>query len=595
MRIFECCLARHFISFNPYSMPGDSLSINSKAVTQNTFDAIVIGTGMSGGWAMKELTEQGLRVLALERGANKEHLKDYDTATLDPWGKPHRGRLTDAFIGENPILVRSGVVDEFTTKMFIKDDEHPYKQDKPFDWIRGYQVGGRSLMWGRWTQRWGVADFEANGKEGVGIDWPIRYHDLEEWYSYVERFVGIAGNRDGLAQVPDGDFLPPFDMNCLEKLLKKNIEEHFPERKLIISRTANLTVPTGVHKSLGRGQCQARDLCSRGCPFGAYFSTQSATLPAAQRTGRLTLGTNAVVHSIIYDEAKQKATGVRAIDADSKQVTEYFARVIFLNAGSINSNLVLLNSTSKRFPNGLGNDSGVLGHYIMAHNYRVRASGTFDGLQDSYYHGRRPNGVYMPRFRNFGSDKQADFKRGYALACFSSRQGWGRGVDMEGIGSGLKDALTEPGPWTFNAVAMGEMLPYEDNRVWLDKEEKDAWGIPLLHTDVHWHDNEDAMAKDAVEQLHDMFDKAGLKNITSEDNHQAPGKDIHEMGGCRMGNDPGTSMLNKWNQMHAVKNVFVTDGACMTSSACQNPSLTYMAITARAAHFAVGEMKKGNL
>jgi len=384
-------------------------------------------------------------------------------------------------------------------------------------------------------------------------------------------------------------------MTDLEKYIKQKIETNFPGRNLIISRTANLTKPNEIHTSLGRSQCQARDLCSRGCPFGAYFSTQSATLPAASKTGKLTMQTDAVVHSIIYDEAKQKATGVRVIDAHTKKITEYFARIIFLNAGSINSNLLLLNSTSNRFPNGLGNDSNVLGKYVMTHNYRVRASGTYDGLQESYYYGRRPNGVYMPRFRNFGNDKQTDFKRGYALACSSYRQNWSRGNNMEIIGAELKKQLTEPGPWVFFGTAMGEMLSYEDNHVWLDKNEKDEWGIPLLHADVSWHENEDKMAKDAVEQMAVMLDKAGLKNIESYDNHQAPGKDIHEMGGCRMGNDPKTSMLNKWNQMHAIKNVFVTDGACMTSSACQNPSLTYMAITARAADYAVNELKKNNL
>ncbi len=576
-------------------MPGDIPSINNKAVMQNTYDAIVIGTGMSGGWAMKELTEKGLKVLALERGRNVEHIKDYETATVNRWDMPHRGSLTNEFMKDNPILVRSGVVDEFTTNMFLHDNVHPYRQDKPFDWIRGYQVGGRSLMWGRWTQRWGIADFEANEKEGIGTDWPIRYQDIAPWYSYVEKFVGIAGSKDGLAQIPDGEFLPPFEMNAFEKHVKQKVEENFPGRNLIISRTANLTRPNEIHTSLGRGQCQARDLCSRGCPYGAYFSTQSATLPAARRTGNLSMQTDAVVHSIIYDEAKQTATGVRVIDAHTKKMTEYFAKVIFLNAGSINSNLILLNSTSKRFPGGLGNDSGVLGHYIMAHNYRVRASGMFEGMQDSYYYGRRPNGVYMPRFRNFGNDRQTGFKRGYALACSSNREGWQRNGSAENIGIELKEKLTEPGPWYFFATAMGEMLPYEDNLVWLDKNQKDEWGIPMLHANISWHENEDRMAKDAVEQMHEMLDKAGLKHIESADNHQAPGKDIHEMGGCRMGNNPENSMLNKWNQLHAVKNVFITDGACMTSSGCQNPSLTYMAITARAADHAVSELKKGNL
>ena len=425
-------------------MPGDSLSINNKGVKQNTFDAIVVGTGMSGGWAMKELTEGGLNVLALERGRNLEHIKDYKTASMERWEAPDRGQLSHAFISENPILVRPGVADEFTTDMFLKDKVHPYIQDKPFDWIRGYQVGGRSLMWGRWTQRWGEGDFEANGKEGIGIDWPIRYQDMSPWYSYVEKFAGISGNRDGLAQIPDGEFLPPFEMNNFEKYVKQKIEEIFPGRNLIISRTANLTQPNSVHTSLGRGQCQARDRCSRGCPFGAYFSTQSATLPAAQRTGRLTLRPDSIVHSIIYDEGKEKATGVRVIDTNTKKMTDYFARIIFLNAGSINSNLVLLNSVSNRFPKGLGNDSGVLGKYIMTHNYRVRALGEFEGMQDSYYSGRRPNGVYIPRFRNFGKDHQANFKRGYALACSSYRQGWQRGNNMEDVGVQLKEQLSEP-------------------------------------------------------------------------------------------------------------------------------------------------------
>jgi choline dehydrogenase-like flavoprotein len=566
----------------------DTLNINNKAIQQHTYDAIVIGTGMSGGWAMKELTEKGLTVLAIERGNNVEHIKDYNTATLQKWDMPHRGSLTNKFVNENPILVRSGVVDGFTTKMFAEDKVHPYIQDKPFDWIRGYQVGGRSLMWGRWVQRWGIADFEANAKEGIETDWPIRYHDLAPWYSYVEKFVGIAGNRDGLAQIPDGEFLPPFDMTDFEKLVKQKIETNFPDRNLIISRTANITKQNEIHKALGRGECLSRNLCSRGCPFGAYFSTQSATLPAAVKTGKLNMITDAVVHSIIYDEQKQKATGVRVIDAHTKKATEYFAKIIFVNAGSINSNLILLNSTSNRFPNGLGNDSGVLGHYMMTHNYRVRAAGEFDGMQNSYYYGRRPNGVYMPRFRNFGSDHQKNFTRGYALA-------WSRGNNIDAIGTELKEALTEPGPWVFFGTAMGEMLPYNDNRIWLDKDLKDDWDIPLLHADISWHENEDAMAKDAVEQFREMFEAVGLKNITSEDNHQAPGKDIHEMGGCRMGKNPQTSMLNKWNQLHAVKNVFVTDGACMTSSACQNPSLTYMAITARAADYAVSELKKRNL
>ncbi len=569
------------------------MNLNLKAKPQNTYDAIVIGTGMSGGWAMKELTEKGLKVLALERGRDLKHVTDYDTAMQHPWDQPHHGRLTDKFVKENPILVRAGVMDGFTQKVFLADNEHPYIQDKPFDWIRGYQTGGRSLLWGRWTQRWGEGDFEANAKEGVGIDWPIRYQDIAPWYSYVEKFAGIAGNRDGLAQVPDGEFLPAFEMNCLEKHVKQQIETKFPGRNLIISRTANLSVPTKVQTDLGRGPCQSRSMCSRGCPYGAYFSTQSATLPAAAKTGNLTLRPDSVVHSIIYDNQKGKATGVRVIDANTLEMTEYFANIIFLNAGSVNSNLILLNSVSDRFPNGLGNDSGTLGHYIMTHNYRVRANGQFDGFADKYYYGRRPNAVYIPRFRNFGSDKQSNFRRGYAVACGGGRQGWNRQAD--GFGAALKNQLTQPGPWSFFAIAMGEMLPYEDNRIWLDKDQKDRWGMPLLHASVEWKENENAMTKDAVEQLAAMLEESGLTQVQSHDNGQAPGKDIHEMGGCRMGRDPKTSMLNNWNQLHACKNVFVTDGACMTSSSCQNPSLTYMAITARAADYAVKEMKKGKV
>jgi choline dehydrogenase-like flavoprotein len=377
--------------------------------------------------------------------------------------------------------------------------------------------------------------------------------------------------------------------------MRKKIEGNFPDRNLIISRTANLSEPQQVHLDLGRGKCQARNMCSRGCPFGAYFSTQSATLPAAAKTNNLTLLPNSVVHSIIYDDQKEKATGVRVFDALTKEMSEYYATIIFLNASTINSNLILLNSTSKRFPNGLGNDSGVLGHYLMAHNYRIKGTGIFDGLQDSYYYGRRPNYLYMPRFRNFNNDKQSGFSRGYAIAAGGERLGWNRDAENTAVGINLKEALTEPGPWQFWMQAMGEMLPYQDNKMWLDTDKKDAFGMPVIHLNVEWKENENAMAKDAMEQMQLMFEKSGFKNIHVEDTKQAPGKDIHEMGGARMGHDPKTSILNQWNQVHSCKNIFVTDGACMTSAACQNPSLTYMALTARAANYAVQELKKGNL
>jgi choline dehydrogenase-like flavoprotein len=568
------------------------MNLNLKAAAQNTYDAIVIGTGISGGWAMKELTEKGLKVLALERGRMVEHVTDYPTTMLKPWELPHRGRLSPEVLAANPVISKCYAFDESRQHFFVKDNEHPYVQEKPFDWIRGYQVGGKSLMWARWTQRWGEHDFEANAIEGVGVDWPIRYPDLAPWYSYVEKFAGISGNRDGLPQVPDGEFLPPMEMNCLEKYVKTQIESKFAGRNLIMSRTANLSKAQTHHIALGRGDCQYRNLCDRGCPFGGYFSTNSATLPAAVRTGRLMLRPNSVVQSLLYDEQKSKATGVRVIDAVTKETTEYFAKIIFVNAACLNTNLLLLNSKSSRFPNGFGNDSGVLGKYVMAHNYRVRSGGTYDGFKDQYHAGRRPTGVYLPRFRNFGSDKQTDFLRGYAL---SGGGGRGTGNGAEGFGADFKQKMTEPGQWSFGFTAMGEMLPYEDNRVWLDPNQKDAWGMPLLHINVEWKANEDAMSRDALDQMKEMLEAAGLKNVWANDNHQAPGLDIHEMGGCRMGRDPKTSMLNAFNQMHACKNVFVTDGASMTSTACQNPSITYMALTARAANYAVEQLKKRNI
>ncbi|MEX2234505.1 MAG: GMC family oxidoreductase [Cyclobacteriaceae bacterium] len=564
------------------------VNLNLKSVQENTYDAIVIGSGISGGWAAKELCEKGLKTLVLERGRNVEHIKDYPTANLHAWELPNRGALSHEIREENPIVSRCYAFNEATAHFFVKDNEHPYIQEKPFDWIKGYQVGGKSLLWARWTQRWSDLDFEANAKQGIAVDWPIRYKDIAPWYSYVEKFVGISGNADGIPHLPDGEFLPPMEMNCIEKHFKASIESNFPGRHLIISRTANLT------KGLkDRGPCQYRDLCSRGCPYAGYFSSNSATLPAAKATNNLTLRPFSVVHSIIFDETKQRAKGVRVIDTVDKSVKEYFAKIIFVNAGTLNSTLLMLNSTSTRFPNGFGNDSGTLGHFLMDHNYRGRLGGSYDGFQDSYYFGRRPAGVYIPRYRNVGQDVQQKFIRGYAFAAGGSRRGGD--IPPEMIGAEIKSAMSKPGEWNFWMTGMGECLPYFENKVSLSKDKKDAWDMPLLQIDCEYKANEVNMLDDILSSGAEMLEKAGFKNIATSDTGQAPGLGIHEMGTARMGRDPKTSVLNQHNQVWAAKNVFVTDGACMTSNACQNPSLTYMALTARAADFAVSELKRQNL
>jgi choline dehydrogenase-like flavoprotein len=554
----------------------------------NTFDAIVIGSGITGGWAAKELCEKGLKTLVLERGRNVEHIKDYTTATKAPWELEHRDTLTAALKKENPIVSNCYAFSEATQHFFVKDKEHPYVQKKPFDWIRGYQVGGKSLMWARWTQRWSDLDFEANSKQGIGVDWPIRYKDIAPWYSYVERFVGISGNRDGIAHLPDGEFLPPMEMNCLEKHLKTSIESNYEGRHLIISRTANLS------KGLkDRGPCQYRNLCARGCPYSGYFSSNSATLPAARATGNLTLQPFSVAHSLIFDDQKQRAKGVRVIDSETGMATEYFAKIIFINAGTLNSTLLLMNSSNNRFPNGFGNDSGALGHYLMDHNYRGRISAEYEGFEDEYYFGRRPTGVYIPRYRNVGNDKQQSFIRGFAFAAGASRRTGN--VNGEELGADFKKALTEPGPWDIWMSGMGECLPYYENKVSLSANEKDKWGVPLLEMDCEYKTNEEEMLKDILASGSEMLEKAGFKHIETSDSKEAPGLGIHEMGTARMGRDPKTSVLNGHNQVWSAKNVFVTDGACMASNACQNPSLTYMALTARATDFAVKELKKQNL
>jgi choline dehydrogenase-like flavoprotein len=565
-------------------------NLNTQAAKSNTYDAIVIGSGISGGWAAKELCENGLKTLVLERGRNVEHIKDYPTANLHPWEIPHRGALTHEIAAANPIARKCYAFREETAHFFVKDDEHPYIQKKPFDWIRGYQVGGKSLMWARMTQRWSNHDFQANAKDGHGVDWPIRYDDIAPWYSHVERFVGISGNRDGLPQLPDGEFLPPFEMNCVEEHFKQRLADSFPGRHLIASRVANLT-----QQHLGRGPCLRRDLCYRGCPYGGYFSSNSATLPAAATTGNMTLRPHSVVQSIIYDEEFGRATGVRVIDAETKETTEYHARIIFLNASTVNSTLILLNSTSNRFPNGLGNDHGILGHYLMAHNYRGRARATAEGFDDKYYFGRRPSSTYLARFRNFDDDRHDGFLRGYSYSFYSRRDRRSAGEGDEPIGPGLKKRMSEPGPWYVGLGGMGECLPAYENKMTLSKDQTDDWGMPLVEFDCEWGENELRMTEDIIAEAAAMLDAAGFKNIQTEDTGQAMGLDIHEMGTARMGRDPETSMLNAFNQIHSVPNVFVTDGSCMASTACQNPSITYMALTARAADHAVEELKKRNL
>jgi choline dehydrogenase-like flavoprotein len=563
-------------------------------MAQHTYDAIVIGSGISGGWAAKELCENGLKTLLLERGRNVTHLKDYPTATKGPWEFRHRGHQPLNVLEENPAVKKCYAFGEATEHFFVKDKEHPYVQEKPYDWIRGYQVGGKSLLWARQTQRWSKYEFEAPGRDGFAVEWPIRYDELAPWYSHVEKFAGISGNKDGIDNLPDGEFLPPWELNCVEKHIQEEVGRNYTDRQVIIGRCAHLTKPQEVHLQQGRGQCQARSLCERGCPFGGYFSSNSSTIPWAMRTGNLTLQPDSVVHSIIYDAVKGRATGVRVIDNHTKAVTEYFARIIFVNAACLNTNLLLLNSVSNRFPNGLGNDSGLLGHYVAFHNYRGSINASFDGFPDSYYYGRRPTAAFMPSFRNVRK-QQTDFLRGYMVYFGASRADWTQGNWKDGIGAEFKNAIAEPGGWGIFMGMQGETVPKFENHVRLHKDLKDPWGIPQLVTSIGYDDNDERLIKDFLVQGAEMLEKAGCRHINAVDNHQAPGLDIHEMGGVRMGKDPKTSLLNKWNQLHACENVFVTDGACMTSVGNQNPSLTFMALTARAANHAVEELKKGNL
>lgn len=561
---------------------------------QRSFDAIVIGAGMSGGWAAKEFCEKGLKTLVLERGRDVKHIKDYPTANMYPWEFKHRYDIPYEVKEANPVVSKCYAFKEDAMHFFVKDNEHPYVQEKPFDWIRGYQVGGKSIMWARQTQRWSEFDFEGPARDGYAVDWPIRYKDMAPWYSYVEKFVGISGNKDGLDSLPDGEFLPALDLSCVEDHFKNVVAKNYKDRNVIYARCAHLTEPKQIHLDQGRAQCQNRNLCQRGCPFGGYFNANSTTIPWAMRTGNMTLRPFSVVHSIIYDDTKGKATGVKVIDSNTKEEIDYLAPVIFLNAGAINSNLILLNSTSKRFPAGLGNENSLLGKYFAFHNYRARISAQFDGMRDSKSDGgRRPTSAYVPRFRNLRK-QETDFLRGYACTFGGGR--WNE-TDTKGAGMDLKNNLANPtlGPWGVSSQMMGETIPKESNFLALDPTKRDAWGIPQIKVSVDYDDNDEKMIKDFFEQFTEMFTKSGFENIRPSDSKQAPGLDIHEMGGVRMGKDPKTSLLNKWHQFHNCSNVFVTDGACMTSTSTQNPSLTYMAFAARAADYAVSELKKGNL
>jgi len=570
------------------------ININANSYQENTYDAIVIGSGISGGWAAKEFCDNGLKTLVLERGRDVQHIKDYPTATQHPWDFPHRGQMPLQVRQDNPITSKCYAFGEASEHFFVKDKEHPYQQEKPFDWIRGYQVGGKSLLWARQVQRWSKYDFEGPARDGFAVDWPIRYEDIAPWYSHVEKFVGISGNYDGLDTLPDGEFLPAWKMNAVEKEVQKRIMDSYKDRNVVIGRCAHLTEPQEIHLQQGRGQCMARSKCERGCPYGGYFSSNASTLPWAAKTGNLTLRPDSVVHSIIYDEKKGKAVGVQVIDKVTKKSTEYFAKIIFVNAATLNTNLILLNSISSRFPQGLGNDNGLLGKYVAFHNYRGSLSAQMEGFEESYYYGRRPTAVMMPNFRNVRK-QEMDFLRGYMVFYSATRAGWGRYAGDVPLGAPLKEAVTEPGGWGIYMMMQGETIPKEENHVRLSQDEKDEWGMPLLKISVGYDDNDEKSLKDFLEQGSEMLEKAKAKNIHTNDSKQAPGLDIHEMGGVRMGWDPKTSLANRYNQLHACPNVFVTDGACMTSTSTQNPSLTFMALTARAVNHAVGELKKGNL
>lgn len=562
-------------------------------MADNTYDAIVIGSGISGGWAAKELTEKGLKTIMLERGKNIEHVKDYVNATKGPWEFPHRGGRTQEMIKDYPALRRDYPLNEMNLDWWADDQKSPYTEVKRMDWFRGYHVGGRSLLWGRQSYRWSDLQFEANAKDGIAIDWPIRYKDIEPWYTYVEKFAGISGGKEGLPQLPDGHFLPAMEMNCVEKDVQARINEHYKTKRMIMGRTANITEPLP-----GRTNCQYRNKCALGCPFGAYFSTQSSTLPAAMATKNLTVRPWSIVTKILYDKDTKKATGVEVLDAETNKTYQYFAKIIFLNASTFNSAWILMNSATDIWPDGLGSSSGELGHNIMDHHLGVGASGTVDGYDDKYYYGRRANGVYIPQYRNILGDKR-DYLRGFGYQGGASRDGYNRSaeelVSDSGIGGDYKDALGEPGGWRMNIGGFGEILPYHENKMSIDKNKKDAWGLNVISFDAEWKENEKKMRIDMKNDAIEMLEAAGVKNVKGHDGDGTIGRGIHEMGTARMGNDPKTSVLNKWNQVWDAQNVFVTDGSFMVSANCCNPSLTYMAMTARAADHAVSELKKHNI
>jgi choline dehydrogenase-like flavoprotein len=581
-------------------------NLNGRARRKNTYDAIVVGSGITGGIAAKELTQKGLKVLVLERGRMVKHLEDYPTAVLDPWQTKYpQGQLPAAELDAHYQVQRrtNYTMTEYTQHFFVRDDENPYTEESRFDWIRGYHVGGRSLTWGRQSYRHSPIDFEANAKEGIGVDWPIRYEDLAPWYEHVERFIGVSGQPEGLAHFPDGHYQPPMEMNCVEKAFKAGSEAKFPERRISMGRTAHLTDPTEEQLALGRTKCQFRNMCIRGCPFGGYYSSNSGGLVAAERTGNVVIRPNSIVTELIYDEKAGKASGVRVLDAVTRKDEEFHADVIFLCASTFNSTWIMMNSTSKRFENGFGNGSDQLGRNVMDHHLGVGAMGeASDAFADMYYSGRRPNGIYVPRFRNLGdaATKRSDYLRGFGYQGGAGRTGWERGLSAraqgpQGFGATRKAALTQPGPWTMGLGGFGEILPYEDNRVTLDRDKTDAFGLPTLSFNVTLRENEKAMRKDMLAAAVEMLEAAGFKNVMGRDGGYAPGLGIHEMGTARMGRDPKTSVLNAHNQVHECTNVYVTDGAAMTSASCVNPSLTYMALTARAADHAVKARKRGDI
>lgn len=566
------------------------MNLNLSAKKTNSYDAIVVGTGITGGWAAKELTENGLKTLVLERGRNVRHIVDYPTMNKHPWELPNGDRISAEEAEHYKKQLRTGyTVAESTKHWWVKDTDQPYEEKKRFDWIRGYHVGGRSIMWGRHCYRFSDIDFEANAKEGIGVDWPIRYADIESWYDYVQDYIGVSGEALNLPQLPDGPLLPPFDLNCVEQEFREQVNEIYNNRVVTTDRLANLSQPHN-----GRSRCYNRNLCMRGCPFTAYFSSNGVTLPDAEATGYMTLRPHSIVNQILYDESRERATGVEVIDAETGEIEEYSAKIIFLCASTVNTTLIMLNSTSNRFPDGFGNDSGELGHNLMDHHFQVGAEAESEAFQDYYYKGRRPGGFIVPRYRNIGSERR-DYVRGFGYQGGASREGWMRGVQEMAVGKELKDLVKSPGKWSIGMTAFGEMLPHHDNKMWLDHDNTDKWGQPTVVFDCEFRENEWEMRKDMANDAAEMLESTGFKNVNTYDDPGGPGLGIHEMGTARMGKDPRTSVLNKWNQLHACKNVFVTDGSCMTSSANQNPSLTYMAVTTRAANFAIEELKKENL